>query len=493
MLVTGVSGSGKSSTVAAMVHHMNRTQHKHVVTIENPIEFLHRDLSCSITQREVGVDTESLAVGLRAALRQDPDVVVIGEMADAETIDTAIKAAETGHLVIATMPTADVVATIERVVATLPAEEREVGRMRFAEALRAVVSQQLLPEKDEKARVPAVEVMVSTPAIRDIIRDGGRTADVLKHMADGRKQAGQPDLSAAPRGAGAERPHLAGQREGRPRAHQAAGAGQARWQARGRRLSRPRWPRSTRSPHTSSPSTGKRVPPKPSMAAISWPATSPRWAIASPVSSSASIPPRCSAFPILGAGVGAAALLALPLLALPGVPGWGALVVWGLVLAATACLAGGVAAGWLTLGEAREDANLVAVRGDAAPSRWIVAHLDTKAQAQSMAGRLVAVWVLLVAVGCGTGLTLVRLGTPLPLWIAASSAALAVVAGALAGRGRLRGRPAGRGTTGAASWPPWRAPRRRMTVRPASSSPARRNSAWSERGCSPKSRGVSTE
>jgi twitching motility protein PilT len=190
VLVTGVSGSGKSSTMAAMIHHVNRTQHKHVVTIENPIEFLHRDLSCSITQREVGVDTESIAVGLRAALRQDPDVVVIGEMADPETIDTAIKAAETGHLVFATMPTADVVATIERVIASLPAHEREVGRMRFGEALRAVVSQQLLPEKNGKARVPAVEVMVSTPAIRDIIRDGGRTADVLNHMADGRKEAG---------------------------------------------------------------------------------------------------------------------------------------------------------------------------------------------------------------------------------------------------------------------------------------------------------------
>jgi twitching motility protein PilT len=190
VLVTGVSGSGKSSTMAAMIHHVNRTQHKHVVTIENPLEFLHRDLSCSITQREVGVDTESIAVGLRAALRQDPDVVVIGEMADTETIDTAIKAAETGHLVFATMPTADVVATIERVVASLPAHEREVGRMRFAETLRAVVSQQLLPEKDEKARVPAVEVMVTTPAIRDIIREGGRTADVLKHMDDGRKELG---------------------------------------------------------------------------------------------------------------------------------------------------------------------------------------------------------------------------------------------------------------------------------------------------------------
>ena len=190
VLVTGVSGSGKSSTVAAMVHHINRTQHKHVVTIENPIEFLHRDLSCSITQREVGVDTESIVVGLRAALRQDPDVVVLGEMADAETIDTAIKAAEMGHLVIATLPTADAVATVERVIAALPKEEREVGRMRFAEALRAIVSQQLLPEKKEKARVPAVEILIGTPAVREILRDGGRTAEVRKQMADGRKQHG---------------------------------------------------------------------------------------------------------------------------------------------------------------------------------------------------------------------------------------------------------------------------------------------------------------
>ncbi len=190
VLVTGVSGSGKSSTVAAMVHHINRTQHKHVVTIENPIEFLHRDLSCSITQREVGVDTDSLVVGLRAALRQDPDVVVLGEMADAETTDTAIKAAETGHLVIATMPSADVVATVERVITTLPAEEREVGRMRFAEALRAVISQQLLPGKKDKGRVPAVELLIATPAVREILRDGGRTGELRKLMADGRKQQG---------------------------------------------------------------------------------------------------------------------------------------------------------------------------------------------------------------------------------------------------------------------------------------------------------------
>ncbi len=143
--------------------------------------------------------------------------------------------------------------------------------------------------------------------------------------------------------------------------------------------------------------------------------------------------------PIFGAGVGAAALLGLPLLVLSGIPGWGALAVWTLILASAGCLAVGVAAGWLTLGEVREDANLVAVRGEAAPRRWIVAHLDTKAQAQSMAGRLVAVWVLIVALGCGAGLAFARLGGPLPLWLAAAGAALAVLAGALAGRGRLRG------------------------------------------------------
>jgi twitching motility protein PilT len=172
-----------------MVHHINRTQQKHVVTVENPIEFLHRDLSCSITQREVGVDTDSLVVGLRAALRQDPDVVVLGDIADVETIDTAIKGAETGHLVIASMPTADTPTTIERVIATLPRDEREVARMRFAESLCAIVSQQLLPEKDEKGRVAAVEVLLATPAVRECIRDHSRLGELRKLMADG-KQAG---------------------------------------------------------------------------------------------------------------------------------------------------------------------------------------------------------------------------------------------------------------------------------------------------------------
>lgn len=190
VLVSGVSGSGKSSTIAAMVHHINRTLHKHVVTIENPIEFLHRDLTCSITQREVGVDTDSLAVGLRAALRQDPDVVVLGEMADAATIDTALKAAETGRLVIGTLSTPDVVTTVERVVGTLRLEEREVGRMRLSEALRAIVSQQLLPMKDDDGRVPAVEVLIATPAVRECLKDADRVGQVKKIMAEGRKELG---------------------------------------------------------------------------------------------------------------------------------------------------------------------------------------------------------------------------------------------------------------------------------------------------------------
>jgi twitching motility protein PilT len=190
VLVSGVSGSGKSSTVASMVHHINRTLHKHVVTIENPIEFLHRDLSCSITQREVGVDTETLAVGLRAALRQDPDVVVLGDVADAATIDTALKAAETGRLVIGTVATPDVVATVERVIGTLPADEREVGRMRFAEAVRAIISQQLLPKKDDDGRVAAVEVLIATPAVRECLKDPEKISQLKRLMAEGRKDLG---------------------------------------------------------------------------------------------------------------------------------------------------------------------------------------------------------------------------------------------------------------------------------------------------------------
>ncbi|MGH7562120.1 MAG: type IV pilus twitching motility protein PilT [Gemmatimonadales bacterium] len=190
ILVTGVSGSGKSSTIAAMLHHMNQSQQRHVVTIENPIEFLHRDLSSSMTQREVGVDTESVAVGLRAALRQDPDVVMVGDIRDQDTIDTSMKAAETGHLVIGAMPTPDVMTTIGQVLSMLPREEREIGRVRFSEALLAIVSQQLLPRADGRGRVAAVELLVGTPAVRDCLKDPARIVEIRGLMADGFGKSG---------------------------------------------------------------------------------------------------------------------------------------------------------------------------------------------------------------------------------------------------------------------------------------------------------------
>ncbi|HLM68624.1 MAG TPA: PilT/PilU family type 4a pilus ATPase [Longimicrobium sp.] len=190
VLVTGVTGSGKSSTQAAMIGHMNQHMRRHVVTLENPIEFLHRDLNCSITQRDVRIDTDSFRVGLRAALRQDPDVIQIGEMRDAETIDIALKAAETGHLVISTVHTRDAASTISRLVATFPPEEQQMARLRLAESLQAVVSQRLLPSKDGKGRVLAAEVMVVTGTIRDCIADPERVEEIREHIAEGRTTYG---------------------------------------------------------------------------------------------------------------------------------------------------------------------------------------------------------------------------------------------------------------------------------------------------------------
>jgi twitching motility protein PilT len=171
VIVAGLGGSGKSSTVAAMMDHINREHHRHVVTIENPIEFLHRDLHCSITQREVGVDTESVATGLRAALRQDPDVIVVGDVPDPETLDTALKAAETGRLVILEMAAPDAAGAVARAQAFFAPEEREIGRLRLAENLRAVVAQQLLPRADGTGRVAAFEVLPVDGPAREALRD----------------------------------------------------------------------------------------------------------------------------------------------------------------------------------------------------------------------------------------------------------------------------------------------------------------------------------
>jgi twitching motility protein PilT len=190
ILVTGVTGSGKSSTMAAMINHMNQKLSKHILTLENPIEFLHRDLNCSITQREIGSDTDSFGLGLRAALRQDPDVILIGEMRDAETVDIAMKAAETGHLLVSTLHTPDATTTIARVVAMFPPEEQEVVRVRLSESLQAVVSQRLLPKADGKGRSAALEVMVATAAIRDLVKDRNRVAEIKDYIEEGRDQYG---------------------------------------------------------------------------------------------------------------------------------------------------------------------------------------------------------------------------------------------------------------------------------------------------------------
>ncbi len=190
ILVTGVTGSGKSSTMAAMVQHINLNMDKHVVTLENPIEFLHRDRRASITQRDVGTDTDSFSSGLRAALRQDPDVILIGEMRDTETIDIALKAAETGHLVISTVHTQNAVQTISRLVAVFDQAEQEMVRIRLSETLQAVVSQRLLPKKGGDGRVVACEVMVVTGTIRDCIKDPERMSEIPDLIEEGREHYG---------------------------------------------------------------------------------------------------------------------------------------------------------------------------------------------------------------------------------------------------------------------------------------------------------------
>ncbi|MGW8268575.1 MAG: type IV pilus twitching motility protein PilT [Longimicrobiales bacterium] len=190
ILVTGITGAGKSSTMAAMVHHINARYPRHIVTLENPIEFLHRDQKSSITQRDIGTDTASFMSGLRAALRQDPDVILIGEMRDIVTIDTGIRAAETGHLVISTLHTKNAFQTITRMLAVFKPEEQQMMRVRLSETLQAVISQRLLPRKDGRGRVAACEVMVVTGTIRDCIEDPERTHEIPDLIEEGREQYG---------------------------------------------------------------------------------------------------------------------------------------------------------------------------------------------------------------------------------------------------------------------------------------------------------------
>ena len=197
VLVTGVTGSGKSTTMAALINHMNRNTNRHILTLENPIEFLHTDVNSAITQREIGADTSDFKQGLKSALRQDPDVIMIGEMRDVETIDTAMKAAETGHLVMSTLHTADATATIMRIMAMFPPEEQEVVRIRLAESLHAVISQRLLRRADGKGRAVAAEVLINTPAVKDMIIDGNRIGEIKDYMEASRDQYGMQSFDQA--------------------------------------------------------------------------------------------------------------------------------------------------------------------------------------------------------------------------------------------------------------------------------------------------------
>jgi twitching motility protein PilT len=172
VLVTGPTGSGKSTTLAAMIDRINEERHEHIMTVEDPIEFLHRHKNCVVNQRELGSDAHSFSDALKAALRQDPDVILVGEMRDLETMGTALTAAETGHLVFATLHTQDTSQTVDRIVDAFPEGQQGQVRVQLAMALQGIVTQQLLPTSDGKGRVVACEVLVPTPAVRNLIREG---------------------------------------------------------------------------------------------------------------------------------------------------------------------------------------------------------------------------------------------------------------------------------------------------------------------------------
>jgi twitching motility protein PilT len=186
VLVTGATGSGKTSTLAAMVDHVNRNSRKHIITIEDPIEYLHKNQQSSISQREVGTDTSDFKTALRSALRQDPDVILVGEMRDVDTIDIAIKAAETGHLVFSTVHTVDAGSTVSRLISVFPSEQQMGVRLRLAEALKASISQRLLPRADGRGRVLAQEIMMTTANVVHHIREPTLTSGLKDVLAKNR-------------------------------------------------------------------------------------------------------------------------------------------------------------------------------------------------------------------------------------------------------------------------------------------------------------------
>jgi len=196
VLVTGPTGSGKSTTLAAMIDLINRTRQDHIMTIEDPIEFLHRHKRCIVNQREIGPDALSFAEALRGALRQDPDVILLGEMRDLETITTALTAAETGHLVFATLHTQDAPSTVDRLIDVFPGAQQEQVRVQIAATLQGVVTQTLLPRADGSGRIPAVEILFPDDAVRNLIRQG-KVEQIYSIMQTGTKRGGMQTLEQA--------------------------------------------------------------------------------------------------------------------------------------------------------------------------------------------------------------------------------------------------------------------------------------------------------
>lgn len=190
VLVTGTTGSGKSTTLAAIVDHINQNRNCHIVTIEDPIEFLHKDKESFVTQREVDVDTRNFAEALRGSLRQDPDVILVGEMRDLETIETALVAAETGHLVLSTLHTLDAAETLTRIISAFPPYQQKSVRIQLGGLLKAVVSQRLMKSAKGNSRIPAVEILVATPLIRDYILHEHKTSSIRDAIAAGTSQYG---------------------------------------------------------------------------------------------------------------------------------------------------------------------------------------------------------------------------------------------------------------------------------------------------------------
>ena len=197
ILVTGRTGSGKSTTLAAMIDSLNRVTTRNVITVEDPIEFLHRDRMSFIHQREVGLDTHSFIDGLRYVMRQDPDIILVGEIRDLETMNTALTAADTGHLVLSTLHTTDVVQTLQRIISFYPPHQHDEIRLSISSNLRAVISQRLIPRSDGTGRVPAIEVLISTPTIREYILTPDKTPMLHSAVAEGMTQYGMQTFDQA--------------------------------------------------------------------------------------------------------------------------------------------------------------------------------------------------------------------------------------------------------------------------------------------------------